>query len=134
MISFIARYLQCENIIFVEIENRPAPLSFVILHVLTQIYYFCTENLAAANYSANLRFVEPGRFLTGEKELSDSFGKACYVFRNSDKWDAESVPEEILGDEVARELTRACEVANFPPDVKLNFVRNQSFRHPIGTT
>ena len=69
-------------------------------------------------------FVELGRFIAGEKELSDSFGKACYVFKNSEKWDAESVPAEILEDDVARDLTRACEVANFPPDVKLNYVRD----------
>lgn len=43
---------------FAQIETRPAPLSFVVFYLLTQIYYFCTENLNAANYSANLRLVE----------------------------------------------------------------------------
>lgn len=68
-------------------------------------------------------FVELGRFLKGENELSDSFDKACFVFKNSEKWTG-SAPAEVMNDCLARELTQACKVANFPPDVKLNYVRD----------
>ena len=43
---------------FVEIENRPAPLSFVKLSLSAQIYYFWQTNLGAVNHSAKLRFEE----------------------------------------------------------------------------
>ena len=47
---------------FAEIDNRPAPLSFVKLLLISQIYYFCITNLGAENHAANLRFVETRRF------------------------------------------------------------------------
>ena len=68
-------------------------------------------------------FVELGRFLKDGNELSDSFDKACFVFKNSEKWDNDA-PAEVMDDALASELTQACEVANFPPDVKLNYVRD----------
>ncbi len=63
-------------------------------------------------------FVELGRFLKGETELRERFEKTCYVFKNSKKWEDE-VPGEILDDEFTSELSRACEVENFPPDTNL---------------
>lgn len=68
-------------------------------------------------------FVELGRFLKDQTELTGSFDKTCYVFKNSEKWKNDA-PESVLDDEIAAELTRACEVENFPPNVKLNYVRN----------
>lgn len=67
--------------------------------------------------------MELGRFLKAGNELSDSFDKACFVFKNSEKWDS-NAPAEVMNDALASELTQACEVANFPPDVKLNYVRD----------
>ncbi len=68
-------------------------------------------------------FVELGRFIKERNELSNSFDKICYVFKNAEKWNAGNVPEEILNDELASELIRACEVENFPPDTKLDYLR-----------
>ncbi len=67
--------------------------------------------------------VELGRFIKSLDELSGSFDKACYVFKHSEKWNVGNIPEEILEDEVARELTRACEVENFPADTKLDYLK-----------
>ena len=68
-------------------------------------------------------FVELGRFLKDQTELTGSFDKTCYVFKNSEKWKNDA-PSNVLDDEIAAELARACEVENFPPNVKLNYVRN----------
>ena len=42
--------------ILARIENRPTPLSSVILYLLTKINYFCTAFLGAVSHYANLRF------------------------------------------------------------------------------
>ena len=68
-------------------------------------------------------FVELGRFLKGETELRERFDRMCYVFKNSEKWE-DNVPQEILDDEFTNELSRACEVENFPPDTKLQYIRD----------
>lgn len=68
-------------------------------------------------------FVELGKFVKSLNELSGSLDKACYVFKNSEKWNTGCIPKEILEDEVARELTRACEVENFPAEIKLNYLK-----------
>ena len=56
--------------------------------------------------------------------LESTLERTCYVFKNSEKWNEDSVPEKILEDRFTQQLTRACAVENFPPDVKLKFVRN----------
>ena len=56
--------------------------------------------------------------------LDSTLERTCYVFKNSEKWNEDSVPEKILEDRFTQQLTQACEVENFPPDVKLKFVRN----------
>ncbi len=68
-------------------------------------------------------FVELGRFLKVETELKERFDRMCYVFKNSEKW-ADDVPQEILDDEFTSDLSRACEVENFPPDTKLQYIRD----------
>ena len=68
-------------------------------------------------------FVELGRFSKGRDELSNSFEKICYVFKNAEKWNAGEVPEEIIEDELANELVKVCEVENFSPDTKLDYLR-----------
>lgn len=40
--------IEYNSLYIAKIENRPAPLSFVILYLLTQIYYFCAAYLGAA--------------------------------------------------------------------------------------
>lgn len=68
-------------------------------------------------------FVELGRFLKGEDELEGRFDRTCYVFKNSEKWEKD-VPSKILDDEFTKELSRACEVENFPPETKLQYIRD----------
>ena len=68
-------------------------------------------------------FVELGRFLKGEEELDGRLDRACYVFKNSEKWEGD-VPQKILDDEFTKELSRACEVENFPPETKLQYIRD----------
>jgi len=69
-------------------------------------------------------FVELGRFRKDVALLESTLERTCYVFKNSEKWNEDSVPEKILEDRFTQQLTRACAVENFPPDVKLKFVRN----------
>ena len=69
-------------------------------------------------------FVELGRFRKDAALLGSTLEKTCYVFKNSGRWDTETVPRMILEDGFTQQLAQACEVANFPPDVKLNFVRD----------
>lgn len=69
-------------------------------------------------------FVELGRFRKDVDLLESTLEKTCYVFKNSEKWNEDSVPEKILEDRFTQQLTKACAVENFPPDVKLKFVRN----------
>ena len=68
-------------------------------------------------------FVELGRFLKGEDELEGRFDRTCYVFKNSEKWEKD-VPSKILDDEFTKELSRAYEVENFPPETKLQYIRD----------
>ncbi len=68
-------------------------------------------------------FAELGRFRKDASLLESTLEKTCYVFKNSEKWES-GVPQVILDDEFTSELSRACEVGNFPPDVKLKFVRD----------
>ncbi len=69
-------------------------------------------------------FVELGRFRKDEAALESTLEKTCYVFKNAERWDRGSVPEKIAEDRFTGQLMRACEVENFPPDVKLKFVRD----------
>lgn len=39
------------------------------------------------------------------------------------KWEKD-VPSKILDDEFTKELSRACEVENFPPETKLQYIRD----------
>ncbi len=34
------------------------------------------------------------------------------------------MPQEILDDDFTNELSRACEIENFPPDTKLQYIRD----------
>ena len=69
-------------------------------------------------------FVELGRFKKEPALLESTLEKTCYVFKNSERWDDGAVPEKILEDKFTEQLAKACVVENFPPDVKLNFVRD----------
>ncbi len=69
-------------------------------------------------------FVELGRFKKGITLLESTLEKTCYVFKNAEKWNEDSVPAKILEDRFTQQLTQACVVENFPPDVKLKFVRD----------
>lgn len=68
-------------------------------------------------------FVELGRFIKGMHELDDSFDKACYVIKNSSKWES-SAPAALLDDELSTELVNACEVENFPADTKTKYIES----------
>lgn len=67
-------------------------------------------------------FVELGRFHKDESLLKSTLDKTCYLFRNSGKWKG-SVPKAVSDDEFTKQMADACLVANFPPDVKLNYVK-----------
>ena len=67
-------------------------------------------------------FVELGRFNSKDKrELKSSLEKILYTFKHAKDWD--NAPEELMEDEVSSELIRACEIENFPGDVKLEYIR-----------
>ena len=67
-------------------------------------------------------FVELGRFHKDESLLKTTLDKTCYLFQNSKKWKGE-VPKAVSDDDFTKQMADACRVANFPPDVKLNYVK-----------
>ena len=67
-------------------------------------------------------FVELGRFHKDKSLLKTTLDKICYLFRNSGKWKGE-VPKAVSDDKFTKQMADACRVANFPPDVKLNYVK-----------
>ena len=103
---------------FVEIENRPAPLSFVKLSLSAQIYYFCDTNLGAVNHSAKLRFVELHRFRKELHECVSLVDKWCYSLKHVGSLDR--LPEELRV-RVFERLFEACEIAKFTPEEKLRY-------------
>ena len=68
-------------------------------------------------------FVELGWFRKHVKELEGTLDKTCYVFKNVGKW-KDNVPQEVLSDRLTDELTKACEVASFPEETKLSYIRD----------
>ena len=101
-----------------EIENRPAPLSFVKLSLSAQIYYFCDTNLGAVNHSAKLRFVELNRFDKRLDDCVDLADKWFYSLKHMGRMDG--LPEGLRV-EVFERLFEACEIAKFTPDEKLEY-------------
>ncbi len=67
-------------------------------------------------------FVELGRLKTQDRRnLKSSLEKILYTFKHAKDWD--KAPEELMEDEVSSELIHACEIENFPSDVKLEYIR-----------
>ena len=103
---------------FVEIENRPAPLSFVKLSLSAQIYYFCITNLGAVNHSAKLRFVELNRFDRELKDCRSVTEQWLYSLKRVGTLDR--IPDELKS-EMFERLFRACEIARFDKEQKLKY-------------
>lgn len=55
--------------------------------------------------------------------MRGTLDKTCYVFKNVGKW-KDNVPQEVLSDRLTDELTKACEVASFPEETKLSYIRD----------
>ena len=67
-------------------------------------------------------FVELGRFRKTEALLASTLEKTCYLFRNSGRWKG-NIPEAVTDDDFTKQLADACRVENFPPDTKLNYIK-----------
>ena len=101
-----------------EIENRPAPLSFIKLSLSAQIYYFCITNLGAVNHSAKLRFVELNRFDRELKDCRSVTEQWLYSLKRVGTLDR--IPDELKS-EMFERLFRACEIARFDKEQKLKY-------------